>query len=246
MKRFSAVLAVALIGTLSFAVAAQAHIVVTGDNSGCTETTPGEKVDSTNGTTDSGIVVAGDDEMVTVTVPAGVTILHICVKTGQSGDAVVNATVPFVGPGSFTIVKTGSGGGISHVEFGISTGGETTAGETTAGETTAGETTAGETTAGETTAGETTAGETTAGETTAGETTAGETTAGETTGGSAGGTTGSGGVSGTTGGTTGGTSAAPSGGNLPFTGLPLWIPLLVAGGLLGTGVALLRRRRGEV
>jgi hypothetical protein len=121
------------------------------------------------------------------------------------------------------------------------TGGTT--GETT-GETsgqTTGET-SGQTT-GET-SGETT-GETsgeTSGETT-GET-SGETTAGTTGSGS---TTGGGDVSGsTTGGTTGGTAATPAGGDLPFTGLPVWIPLFAAGVMLGSGIFLARRRPGEL
>ena len=58
-------------------------------------------------------------------------------------------------------------------------------------------------------------------------------------------TSGSGGVSGgTTGGTTGGT--APTGGELPFTGLPIWVPLLAAAGLLASGIMLIRRRKGEL
>jgi hypothetical protein len=169
---------------------------------------------------------------------------YVMSQSGQ-GSFAVDTDVGFDGSQSVSVTYEGDNDQ-AHLQLSHCDSGETTGGETTAGETTAGETTAGETTAGETTAGETTAGETTAGETTAGETTAGETTAGETTGGSAGGTTGSGGVSGATGGTTGGTSAAPSGGSLPFTGLPMWIPLLVAAGLLVTGVALLRRRPGEV
>src|ERR671925_1766804 len=102
MKRRLLVFVIAAAAVLGLAAGAYAHIVVTGDNSDCTETTPGEKVDGTSGTTDSGIVVAGTDELVTVTVPEGVTIEHICVKTGQSGDAVVNTTVPVVGPATFT------------------------------------------------------------------------------------------------------------------------------------------------
>jgi hypothetical protein len=74
--------------------------------------------------------------------------------------------------------------------------------------------------------------------------TTGETT-GETTGTSSG-TTGTGGVSGATGGTTGGTSATPSGGDLPFTGLPVWMPLLAAAAMLGSGIFLVRRRNGEL
>jgi hypothetical protein len=89
---------------------------------------------------------------------------------------------------------------------------------------------------------------TTAGPTTS--TTSGGPTTSTTSGGptstTAGPTTGSGGVLGgsTTGGTTGGT--APSGGNLPFTGLPIWIPLLAAASLLASGIMLIRRRKGEI
>jgi hypothetical protein len=85
---------------------------------------------------------------------------------------------------------------------------------------------------------------TTGSETTGSETTGNETTGNETTGG---GTTGTGGVSGgTTGGTTGGTAATPSGGNLPFTGLPVWVPLLAAAAMLASGILLVRRRNGEL
>jgi hypothetical protein len=72
------------------------------------------------------------------------------------------------------------------------------------------------------------------------------TTTGTTTGGSGGvsgttgGTGGSGGVSGTTGGTTGGVSGAEAGGELPFTGLSVWIPLLAGLGLLSCGYMLIR------
>ena len=74
------------------------------------------------------------------------------------------------------------------------------------------------------------------------------TTGGATT--TGGGTTGAGEVSpggtgGTTGGTTGGVAGAQAGGELPFTGLPVWIPLLVAGALLSGGALLLRRKRDE-
>lgn len=68
------------------------------------------------------------------------------------------------------------------------------------------------------------------------------TTGGETTGG---GTTGGGGVIGsTTGGTTGG--SAEAGGELPFTGLPVWIPVLLAFALIVSGGFLLRRKRDDV
>jgi hypothetical protein len=97
----------------------------------------------------------------------------------------------------------------------------------------------------QTTCGGTTTGTTTGGTTTG--TTTGGTTTGTTTGGT---TTGTGGVSGagtggTTGGTTGGVAGAQAGGELPFTGLPVWIPLLVAGALLSGGALLLRRKRDE-
>jgi hypothetical protein len=88
-------------------------------------------------------------------------------------------------------------------------------------------------------------------QTTCGGTTTGTTTGGTTTGTTTGGTTtGTGGVSGagtggTTGGTTGGVAGAQAGGELPFTGLPVWIPLLVAGALLSGGALLLRRKRDE-
>jgi hypothetical protein len=68
-----------------------------------------------------------------------------------------------------------------------------------------------------------------------------DTTTGGTT------TTTTGGVSGgTTGGTTGGTAATPTGGNLPFTGLPVWVPLLAAAAMFASGIFLVRRRKGEV
>jgi LPXTG-motif cell wall-anchored protein len=75
-----------------------------------------------------------------------------------------------------------------------------------------------------------------------------ETCGGETTGG---GTTGTGEVSGggtggTTGGTTGGVAGAQTGGELPFTGLPVWVPLLAGAALLSGGAVLLYRRRDEL
>jgi hypothetical protein len=67
-------------------------------------------------------------------------------------------------------------------------------------------------------------------------------TAGDVSGGPTGGTTG--GTGGTTGGTTGGSGAA--GGELPFTGFPVWLPLLVAAALLASGLFFIRRKKGEL
>ena len=119
---------------------------------------------------------------------------------------------------------------LSHCDSGETTGGTT--GETT----------------GETSSGGTSSGGTSSGGTSSGGSSSGGTTAGTSSGGSSsGGTTGTGGVSGsTTGGTTGGSAATPSGGDLPFTGLPVWMPLLAAAAMLASGVFMIRRRKGEV
>ena len=90
---------------------------------------------------------------------------------------------------------------------------------------------------GGTTGGDTTGGDTTGGDTTGGDTTGGDTTGGGTTGG---GTTGTGGAIGNTTGGSGETS-----GELPFTGLPILIPILLAAGLLASGGLLLRRKRDD-
>ena len=85
-------------------------------------------------------------------------------------------------------------------------------------------------------------GGTTGGGTTGGGTTGGGTTGGGTTGGEVSG----GGSGGTTGGTTGGVAGVQTGGELPFTGLPVWIPLLAAAALLSVGALLLRRKRDDL
>jgi immunomodulating metalloprotease len=143
-----------------------------------------------------------------------------------TGDVVVTASFDFTSSDGFT--DQGSD------EAALSCG-EPTTGGTTTGTTTGGTTTGGTTTGGTTTG--TTTGGTTTGGTTTGGTTTGGTTVGETTG--------TGEVSsetsgGTTGGTTGGTSSA--GGDLPFTGLPIWLPVLAGGLLIGVGYRLLKRR----
>jgi len=105
------------------------------------------------------------------------------------------------------------------------------------------ETCGGGTTGGETTGGDTTGGDTTGGDSTGG-TTGGGTTGGGTTGGPTGGVS-PGGTGGTTGGTSGGVAGAQTSGELPFTGLPVWVPLLAGAALLSGGALLLRRRRDE-
>jgi hypothetical protein len=163
----------------------------------------------------------------TVTVSGGSAVL--CVKAGNanSGDITLNDGQSYTV--DFDLNPQGIPPGISHiVVISTETGTTTTEGPTT---TTEGPTT---TTEGPTTTTTTTTeGPTTS---TAGPTTS---TGGPTT------STGTGGVLGsTTGGTTGGT--APSGGNLPFTGLPIWIPLLAAAALLASGVVLIRRKRTDL
>ena len=141
--------------------------------------------------------------------------------TGPSAQSVIPLTIV----GDATVVATSAWSspfrsGTASDQQSVSCGGGTTGGTTTGGDTTGGDTTGGDTTGG----------------TTGGDTTTG----GGTTGG---GTTGSGGVIGST---TGGTPGAETGGELPFTGLPIWIPILLAAALLASGGFLLRRKRDSV
>jgi hypothetical protein len=149
-------------------------------------------------------------------------------------DGSQSVSVTYFGPNDTAFLK------LSHCDSGETTTGGTTGGDTTGGDTTGGDTTGGDTTGGDTTGGDTTGGDTTGGDTTTGGTTGGGTTGGGTTGS---GTTGTGGVGGST---TGGSAGAQVGGELPFTGLPIWIPILLAGVLLASGAFLLRGRRDEV
>ena len=119
MKRPLVVFVVTLATVLGLTAGATAHVLVTSDVHQCTETNISTGDEPFNDTLASGITVVGDDEFVTVTIPAGVTVTHVCVKTGQSGSAVVSGGTPYVGPTSFTVTKTGTGGGISHLEFAI-------------------------------------------------------------------------------------------------------------------------------
>lgn len=157
----------------------------------------------------------------TITPPGGSHVVSVNIV----GDATVEANWTWTSSDRQQPVSGGD-------EADVSCGGSTTGG------TTGGDTTGGDTTGGDTTGGDTTGGTTTGGTTTGGTTTGGDTTGGGTTGG---GTTGTGGAIGNTTGGTGDTS-----GELPFTGLPIWIPLLLAGALLASGGLLLRRKRGDV
>jgi hypothetical protein len=165
-----------------------------------------------------------------------------------------NATVT----ASFQFASSNGHHGAGSDQAALSCGGSGTTTGGTSGGTTTGGTSGGTTTGG--TSGGTTTGGTSGGTTTGGATTGGTTggttgtTGGATTGtgsggvspGTTGGTTGgTGGTTGTTGGTTGGTPSTPSG-ELPFTGLPMWIPLLAAAAIVASGIFLVRRRKGEV
>jgi hypothetical protein len=220
-----------------------------------------------NSTTDSHEIVAVDG----VTVHddtfsfSGASAEHFVPLT-ISGNALVTASFDFTSSDGFTSAGSDeaelscggatTGGTTGGTTTGGTTGGTTTGGTTTGG-TTGGTTTGGTTgtTTGGATTGTTTGG--TAGGTTTGGTTTGGTTGGTTTGGTTGGTTTGGATTGTTtggttsgdifgGGTTGGAAGAETGGELPFTGLPIWLPLALAASLVVGGAFLLRRGRDEV
>ena len=150
-------------------------------------------------------------------------------KNGNGGSYSADTNVGIDGSQSVSVTYFGDNDQaflkLSHCD----SGGSTTGGTTTGGDTTGGDTTGGDTTGGDTTGGDTTGGDTTGG-----------TTAGTTGGTTGGGATGTGGVSA---GTTGG--SGDTSGELPFTGLPVWVPLLLAAALLASGAFLLRRRRDE-
>jgi hypothetical protein len=235
MKRLLVVLAAA-VAALAIAASASAHtgaIAIT-----CQGVTFTYTAFPANSSTESHEIAAVDGIMVydDTFLFSGNSAQHVVPLT-ITGDVVVTASFDFTSSDGFT--DQGSD------EAALSCGEPTTGGTTTGG-TTTGTTTGGTTTGGTTTGGTTTGGTTTGGTTTGGTTTGGTTTGGTTTGGTTvGETTGTGGVSsetsgGTTGGTTGGTSSA--GGNLPFTGLPIWLPVLAGGLLIGVGYRLLKRR----
>jgi hypothetical protein len=147
-----------------------------------------------------------------------------------------NATVT----ASFQFASSNGHHGAGSDQEALSCGGSGTTTGGTSGGTTTGGTSGGTTTGGATTGG--TTGGTTG---TTGGTTTGTSSGGVSPGTTGGTTGGTGGTTGTTGGTTGGTASTPSG-ELPFTGLPMWIPLLAAAAIVASGIFLVRRRKGEV
>jgi hypothetical protein len=194
--------------------------------SGCP--TGGEEIGSAGGTTESGVEVTIDGPTVTFSEE-----VEFCVKAGPEDSGVQVGT-------TFTVdwtVGSGQTPNISHVVVYEVTGGDDgdggPGGDTTDGGP-GGDTTDGGPGGDTTTDGDATTGDDVVdgGDVSPGD---GDDTAG-TTGAATGGPTG-----GTTGGTTGG-APTPTGGNLPFTGLPVWVPLLVAFALLGSGFVLLRRK----
>jgi hypothetical protein len=183
-------------------------------------------------TSDEGVTVTDNgDGTVTVVVDEGFTLTYLCLKAGseEAGCGFTEFEPDLEGPATeeFDIPCAKE---LSH--FGAVT--EVT--ETTTG----GPTTGGPTTGGPTTGGPTTGGPTTGGPTTGGTTTGGTTTGGGGAGGGGGGTTG-----GTTGGPVGTPTAETPSGQLPFTGFPALVALLVGGGLLASGIAVYRRARHD-
>jgi hypothetical protein len=178
-------------------------------------------------------------------------VAYAMTKNGNGGSYSADTNVGFDGSQSVSVTYYGDTEQaflkLSHCDSGESTtggtDGGTAGGDTTGGDTTGGDTTGGDTTGGDTTGGDTTGGDTTGGDTTGGDTTGGDTTGGTTGGGTTGGGTTGGGIAGST---TGGSPEAEVGGELPFTGLPVWVPILLAAALLAGGAILLRRKREEV
>jgi hypothetical protein len=194
----------------------------------CAEPAGSIKFDSGSGTqVVNGVTITWGGT--TVSVSGGSATL--CVKAGNGNSGSITLSDGQSYTVNFDLNPQGQPPGISHIVVYSTTQTTTTTTTTTTGGPTS----------------TTTAGPTTS-TTTAGPTTS--TTSGGPTSTTAGPTTGSGGVLGgsTTGGTTVGTTGgtAPSGGNLPFTGLPIWVPLLAAASLLASGIMLIRRRKGEI
>jgi hypothetical protein len=241
MKKFFVLLAVLAIAAIAATPAfASGTVTWTGSGSQHLPCSGGEHWILSGNATVTGATLMFNGQFVGSFSQSGQGAWSVDTDLGVTADDIGDVTADWTGTGSPQLV-------LSHCDTATGTTGTTGTGTTTTTGTTG--TTGTTSTTGETTG---TTGETTG--TSSG--TTGETT-GETTGttgtssGATSGTTGSGGVSGattggTTGGSTGGTAATPSGGNLPFTGLPVWMPLLAAAAMLGSGIFLVRRRKGEV
>jgi hypothetical protein len=249
------------VGAALAAMAVVIPLSAAGNNGQVCASMDGKFESSGSGT---GFSVSINGTEATISVEAGYTLVAYCVKAGSvnQGNGPVTSAVDLPGPGSI-IVGHPSGKDISHVSVDVEPTGtptettptETTPTETTPTETTPTETTPTETTPTETTPTETTPTETTPTETTPTETTPTETTPTETTppeptptettppppahGGNSG-VSGSGAGGGAT--KVSSPVAQPKG-ELPYTGLPVWSPLLAAGGLLTAGLGLLRGSR---
>jgi hypothetical protein len=185
-------------------------------------------------------VTTQSDEVVTVN---GVTVFDDTFTfSGSPAQHVVplNITANATVTASFQFATSNGHHGAGSDQAALSCGGSGTTTGGTSGGTTTGGTSGGTTTGGATTGG--TTGGTTG---TTGGTTTGTGSGGVSPGTTGGTTGGTGGTTGTTGGTTGGTTSTPSG-ELPFTGLPMWIPLLAAAAIVASGIFLVRRRKGEV
>jgi hypothetical protein len=218
MKQLTVFFAVVVVA-LAIAAPASAHTGVIEIT--CQEVTYTYFAFPANSTTESHEIVVVDGVTVhDATFSFAGTSAEHSVPLTISGNAVVTASFDFTSSDGFT--------GEDTEEAALSCGGTTggTTGTTTGGTT---GTTTGGTTGGTTTGGPTT---TTGGPTT---TTGGPTTG--TTGGTTGGGAGGAGGSGSTG--------EPSG-ELPFTGLPIWLPLGLAAAFLVGGALLLRRGRDNV
>jgi hypothetical protein len=181
-------------------------------------------------TTDDGIVISlVSDTQVHFDLPAGMTSATVCVKAGS--DVQGNGPENTVITGDTTLTHS-SGKEVSHVSIVAVVGGTTTTTTTGTGGPVDTTTT---TTTGTGGPVDTTTTTGTGGpvDTTTGTGGPVDTT---TTGGGGGGAGGAGGG--------GGGAAAPSG-ELPFTGLPILVPLLLGAALLGSGIVLLRRGRQQ-
>jgi hypothetical protein len=62
-------------------------------------------------------IMSASDGEITIRVEDGYTLVRFCYKTGSGGGGATSMEAPITGPATFTITKTNTGGGISHVTF---------------------------------------------------------------------------------------------------------------------------------